>query len=159
VQRRWAGLLLGALGALAVARRVLGPPIALPVRRVPLARTPEDTMARLRGTLASHALVQDADAAVARFAGRAGIFRYATVELVRFSAREVTFEHLHGPFRTCVERFAFVPLADGGHTVEHQGTFVMRGGLLGWLFGVLVVRGVFDRLVAAHMQGSFATGS
>ncbi len=64
----------------------------------------------------------------------------------------MTFEHLRGPFQSCVERFEFVPLADGGYALEHQGTFVMRGGWLGWLFGILVIRRVFDHLVATHMQ-------
>jgi hypothetical protein len=110
--------------------------------------------AQMRGDLVSRLLVQDANAAVARFEGRAGIFRYETVELIRFSDQGVTFEHLRGPFRSCIERFEFVPLADGAHALEHRGTFVMRGGLLGWLFGVLVIRGAFDRLVASHMQHS-----
>jgi hypothetical protein len=96
----------------------------------------------------------DANAAVARFEDRAGIFRYETVELIRFSDQGVTFEHLRGPFRSCIERFEFVLLVDGAYAFEHRGTFVMRGGLLGWLFGVLVIRGVFDRLVASHMQNS-----
>src|SRR2546425_9788761 len=66
------------------------------------------------------------------------------------SDQGVTFEHLRGPFQSCVERFEFVPLADGAYEFEHQGTFVMRGGSLGWLFGILVIRGVFDRHVAKH---------
>jgi hypothetical protein len=151
---RWAGLLLSALCAVAVARRIPGPPIMLPVRRMRLEQTPEQMKAQMRDGLASRLLIQDANAAVAQFEGGAGIFRYETVELIRFSDQGVTFEHLRGPFQSCVERFEFVPLADGGYAFEHQGTFVMRGGWLGWLFGILVIRGVFDRLVATHMQNS-----
>jgi hypothetical protein len=151
---RWVGLLLGILCAAAVARRIPGPPITLPVRRVRLEQTPEQLRAQMRGGLASRLLVQNANAAVARFEGRAGFFRYETVELICFSDQGVTFEHLRGPFRSCIERFNFVPLADGAYAFEHRGTFVMCGGLLGWLFGVLVIRGVFDRLVATHMQNS-----
>jgi len=151
---RWVGPLLGILGAAVVARRIPGPPITLPVRRVRLERTPEQLQAQMRGGLASRLLVQDANAVVARFEGRAGIFRYETVELIRFSDQGVTFEHLRGPFRSCIERFEFVLLADGAYALEHRGTFVMRGGLLGWLFGILVIRGAFDRLVASHMQNS-----
>ena len=151
---RWVGPLLSILCALALARRIPGPPITLPVRRVRLEQTPEQMKAQMRGGLASRLLVQDANAAVARFEGRAGIFHYETVELIRFSDQGVMFEHLRGPFRSCIERFEFVPLADGAYALEHRGTFVMRGGLLGWLFGVLVIRGVFDRLVATHMQHS-----
>jgi hypothetical protein len=150
---RWAGLLLlSTLCAVAVARRIPGPPITLPVRRVRLEQTPEQMTAQMRDGLASRILIQDANAVVAQFEGRAGIFRYETVELIRFSDQGVTFEHLRGPFQSCVERFEFVPLADGAYAFEHQGTFVMRGGSLGWLFGILVIRGVFDRLVAKHMQ-------
>ena len=153
-RNRWVSLLLGTLCTVAVAKRIPGPPIALPVRQVRLEQTPEQMKAQMRGGLASRALVQDANAAVAQFEGRAGIFRYETVELIRFSDQGVTFEHLRGPFRSCIERFEFVPLADGAYALEHRGTFVMRGGLLGWLFGVLVIRGAFDRLVATHMQHS-----
>jgi hypothetical protein len=151
---RWVGPLLGILCAAAVARRISGPPITLPVRRVRLVQTPEQLQAQMRGGLASRLLVQDANAAVARFEGWAGFFRYETVELIRFSDQGVTFEHLRGPFRSCIERFSFMPLADGAYALEHRGTFVMRGGLLGWLFGILVIRGAFDRLVATHMQHS-----
>ena len=152
-----AGLLLSTLCALALARRIPGPPITLPVRRVRLEHTPEQLKAQMRDGLAPRILIQDANAAVAHFEGRAGIFRYTTVELIRFSDQGVTFEHLHGPFQSCFERFKFVPLVGGSFALEHQGTFVMRGGLLGWLFGILVIRGVFDRLVAAHIGNSSAT--
>ncbi len=124
------------------------------MRRVRLEQTLEQMKAQMCTALASRALIQGANAVVAQFEGRAGIFRYETVELIRFSDQEVTFEHLRGPFRSCIERFEFVPQADGAYVLEHQGTFVMGGGSLGWLFGILVIRGVFDRLVATHMQHS-----
>jgi hypothetical protein len=76
-------------------------PITLLVRRARLEQTPEPLQAQLRGDLASRLLGQDANAAVARFGGRAGIFRYETVELIRFSDQGVTFEHLRGPFQSC----------------------------------------------------------
>jgi hypothetical protein len=92
---RWAGLLLlSTLGAAAIASRIPGPPIALPVRRVHLEQTPEQMQAQMRGGLASRLLVQDANEAVARFDGRAGIFRYETVELIHFSDQGVTFDRL-----------------------------------------------------------------
>ncbi len=151
---RWVGPLLGILCAAAIARRIPGPPISLPVRRVRLEQTPEQRQAQMRGGLASRLLIQDANVAVARFKGRAAMFCYETVEPIRFSDQGVTFEHLCGTFRSCIERFEFVPLADGAYALEHRGIFVMRGALLGWLFGVLVIRGVFDRLVLTHMQNS-----
>lgn len=120
------------------------------MRRVRL----EQMQAQMRTALASRALIQGANAVVAQFEGRAGIFHYETVELICFSDLGVTFEHLRGPFRSCIEWFEFVPLADGTYALEHRGTFVMRRGLLGWLFGVLVICGAFDRLVATHMQNS-----
>src|SRR5713226_4006467 len=98
---RWVGLLLGILCAAAAARRIPGPPITLPVRRVRLEQTPEQLQAQMRGGLASRLLVQNTNAAVARFEGRAGIFRYETVELIRFSDQGVAFEHLRGPFQSC----------------------------------------------------------
>jgi len=149
---RWVGLLLCILCAAAVARRIPGLPITLPVRRVRLEQTPEQMKTQMYTALASRALIQGANVVVAQFEGRAGMFRYETVELIRFSEQGVTFEHLRGPFRSCFEWFNFVPLADGAYALEHRGTFVMRGGLLGWLLGILTVRAVFDRLVAAHMQ-------
>jgi len=149
--------ILGGLGLMAIARRIPAPPVALPVHRVRLGRTLPEVLARLREDVAGRAVVQEADAVVARFAGRAGIFRYQTVELVRFCDRMVTFKHLHGPFRSCDEVFEFVPLADGGYACEHRGTLVMRGGMLGWLLGILVIRDIFGRHVFQHMQASFAT--
>lgn len=154
-RRRWVGPLLGILCAAAVARRIPRPPITLPVRWVRLEQTREQMETQMRTALASRALLQDANVVVAQFEGRAGMFRYETVELIRFSDQGVTFEHLRGPFRSCIEQFDCVPLADGGYAFEHHGTFVMHGGLLGWLFGVLVIRGAFDRLVASHMQNSY----
>lgn len=79
-----------------------------------------------RCALASRLLVQDANAAVARFEGRAGFFRYETVEFIRFSDQGVTFEHLRGPFRSCIEWFSFLPLADGAYALEHRGTLPSR---------------------------------
>ena len=151
-QPRGAWLLLGVFGASAALRRIPGRRIDLPVRRVPLAQPPGQEMAGLRAGLSRSVLVQDADAVVARFAGRAAIFRYETVELIRFSDQGVSFEHLHGPFRHCAERFALVTLDDGSQGLEHGGSFVMRGGMLGWVLGLLVVRRVFDEHVGSHMQ-------
>src|SRR5713226_6232618 len=69
---RWVGPLLGILCAAAVARRIPGPPISLPVRRVRRVQL----QAQMRGGLASRALIQGANAVVAQFEGRAGMFRY-----------------------------------------------------------------------------------
>jgi hypothetical protein len=118
-----------------------------------LNRAPESVLAELRAQLegAPNVLVRSADSLVASFVGRAGAFRYRTVELVRFSDRQVTFEHLSGPFRSAKESFDLVSLLDGSPALEHRGQFVMRYGLFGWIFGRLVIRRVFERLVEAHM--------
>lgn len=120
---------------------------------------PAELIARMRSSLASgdNVLVTGADALVARFAGRAGPFRYRTVELVTFARDEVRFEHLGGTFDSCHERFAFRRVEGGATRIEHGGAFTIRGGLLGWLVGMLVVRGLFEAHVAAHLR-AFATG-
>ena len=71
--------------------------------------------------------------------------------LVRFSDRRVTFQHLSGPFRAAEESFDVVTLPDGSTALEHRGHFVMRLGLVGWILGRLVVRRMFEALVASHM--------
>jgi hypothetical protein len=111
--------------------RIAGRPIELRPHRVHLARTPADTIASLRDGLGRQAVISDGDSVVARFTGRAALLPYETVEIVRFSERAVTFEHLLGPFRSCAESFEVVAVDDGSHALEHRGNFVMRGGLLG----------------------------
>ncbi len=110
-------------------------------------------MAELRAQVdgAPNVLGRSADSLVATFSGRAGGFRYRTVELVRFKDRRVTFEHLSGPFQSAEESFDLVSLPDGSGALEHRGHFKMRFGLIGWIFGRLVVRRIFEALVAAHM--------
>ncbi len=130
-----------------------GPPIGLRPHTRRLNRAPGKVLAELRAELedAPNVLVRSGDSLVASFTGRAGALRYRTVELVRFSDRQVTFEHLSGPFRSARESFDVVSLPDGSLALEHRGQFVMRYGLFGWIFGRLVIRRMFDGLVAAHM--------
>lgn len=130
-----------------------GPPIRLRPHTRRLNRAPESVLAELRAQLedAPNVLVRSGHSLVASFAGRAGAFRYRTVELVRFSDRQITFEHLSGPFRSAQESFEVVSLRDGSPALEHRGQFVMRSGLFGWILGRLVIRRVFERLVEEHM--------
>ncbi len=109
-------------------------------------------MAELRAEVdgAPNVLVRSPDSLVATFSGQAGGFRYRTVEL-GFTDRRVTFEHLSGPFQSAEESFDLVSLPDGGTALEHRGHFKMRFGLLGWIFGRLAVRRMFEALVATHM--------
>ncbi|MCA1692915.1 MAG: hypothetical protein ABR540_22520 [Acidimicrobiales bacterium] len=96
---------------------------------------------------------------VAQFEGHAGPFSNRTRELVRFTDSAVTFEHIEGPFRSCAERFV-IGSNGSSTTVAHEGTFTMRGGLAGWLLGMIVVRPFFERLVADElvMMASPAVG-
>ncbi|RDI74012.1 hypothetical protein Gocc_2109 [Gaiella occulta] len=115
---------------------------------------PEEVARRLRDRLATGEVVVDGvDVLVARFAGEAGPLRYHTTELVTFSDREIAFEHLAGSFHGCHERFRFLDAGGGRTRVEHSGAFTMRGGLLGWILAVVVVRRLFESHVAEHMRG------
>lgn len=150
---RWLiAFLAGALTARALTAGA-GPPIPLRPYTRRLHRSPEKVLAELRVQFedAPNVLVGSTNSLVATFAGRAGALSYRTVELVRFSDRGVTFEHLSGPFRSAKESFDVVNLPDGSPALEHRGQFVMRFGLLGWTFGHLVVRKMFEDLVASHM--------
>jgi hypothetical protein len=150
---RWLAVFLaGALTARALTVGA-GPPIRLRPYARRLDRAPESVIGELREQLANapNVLVQSGNSFVASFAGRAGALRYRTTELIRFSDRQVTFEHLSGPFRSAQESFDLVSLRDGATALEHRGQFVMRYGLLGWTIGRLIIRRMFEGLVAAHM--------
>lgn len=115
---------------------------------------PREVGDRLRARLESgDVLVSETDALVARFAGRAGHLPFRTIELVTFSDGEVGFEHLAGSFHACREKFVLLDEGGGRTRVEHSGTFTMRGGLIGWVAGRLVVRRLFEAHVAEHMRG------
>ncbi len=124
--------LAGALAARAFTMGA-GPPIRLHPHTRRLNRASAEVLAELRSRLedAPNVLVRSGDLLVATFAGRAGALRYRTVELVRFSDRQVTFEHLAGPFQSARETFDAVSLPDGSPALEHRGQFVMRFGLFG----------------------------
>lgn len=87
------------------------------------------------------------------FDGSAGHLPFMTIELVTFSDGEVGFEHLAGSFHACREKFVLLDEGGGRTRVEHSGTFTMRGGLIGWVAGRLVVRRLFEAHVAEHMRG------
>lgn len=99
----------------------------------------------------SDVVIADGERIVARFTGRAGILRYATVELVSFRADGIAFEHLTGPFRKCHERFEVTPSPGGGSSMTHEGAFTMRAGLFGWLLGISLARRSFEQHAATHM--------
>lgn len=111
-------------------------------------------MRRIRQHFESgNVLVRDGDRLVARFGGNAGPFGFRTVELITFAVSEVTFEHLGGTFQACWERFAVEPADQGRARLAHEGWFVMRGGLWGWLLGLMAVRRLFVQHVEQAMRG------
>lgn len=151
--RRAALLLLGWKAAGKVS-----PTIPFRPRAVVAPAQPGELVERMRDRLrGADVLVDGGDRLLARFSGRAGPLRYRTLELVTFAPGEVRFDHLGGSFRACSERFAF--RGEGGQTrVEHSGSFTMRGGLLGWALGLLLVRRLFEEHVAGHVE-SFASAT
>lgn len=96
-------------------------------------------------------VAQGPDRLVVEFSGRAGLFDYMTTEEVRLTPRGAMFRHLEGPFRTCRETIDIDPRGQLS-VVTHRGHLVMNGGLVGWLFGVLVIRKLFTQQVSEHLQ-------
>jgi hypothetical protein len=130
------------------------PTIKLRRGEVHVAAAAEEVFERLRSRMLTGGdlVAGDQTRAVVRFSGRAGPFRYRTVEEVHFSGTTVTFRHLQGPFHRCEETLRAEPDAQGGTTVAHEGELAMRGGLVGWLFGLAAVRPVFERHVVDHLR-------
>lgn len=128
------------------------PRIALAEDSVVLGRPPADVVELFRSRMRSgpEVVAASEDAVVRSFSGRAGAFPYHTVEIVRFEATAVTFEHLRGPFATCDERFDLTPTGDGSR-LTHSGTFTLRGGLFTWPLAVGPVKRAFERHVQEHM--------
>lgn len=108
------------------------------------------TSLRDRMTDSPDVLAGNEQRVVRRFSGKAGRFRYATVELVQFERDAVTFEHLRGPFAACSERFELTA-AVGGVRLRHSGTFTMKGGLWTWPFARTIVRRSFQDHVRGHL--------
>lgn len=158
------GWVIAAIVGAALARAVTvgsGPPIRLKPYRLQPEFPAERVLADLQAGLESspNVVLRSKDGIVARFEGKAGRFSYHTVELVRFTDRHITFQHLQGPFKSSIESIEVVELEYGRTTLEHRGQFVMRAGIAGWLLGRLVVRRVFERLAASHMEGIASTSA
>jgi hypothetical protein len=141
------------LAAVVVATRFVRPRVGLTTDTIEVPGAPAAVAAHLRERFAEgpDVLAADRNAAVRRFAGRAGIFPYRTVELVTFAADAITFEHLRGPFASCHEVFELRP-APGGTRVAHRGTFVLRGGLLPWAVLAIPVKRAFGAHVHEHLR-------
>lgn len=144
---------VAALGALAVR-----PTVRLVADQVEVDAGPEQVIANLRDwiTRSEGVIARGDHSVVCRFSGRAGPFRYATVEVVTFEPSAITFEHLRGPFAACHERFDLTR-TDTGTRLVHTGTcqrldVFPAGGLWTWPFARLVVRGTFERHVREHLH-------
>ena len=126
--------------------------IALRPHTVEVRASRERVAARLREKLCEgDVLLASGDTVVARFSGRAGVFRYATVELVTFTPNEVRLEHLGGTFASCSERF-LLHEAEERTQIEHVGEFRLRGGLVAWLIAGRAVRTGFESHVAQQLD-------
>ncbi len=132
---------------------VVRPEVKLRSERVSVALGPQEVMESMRGRFESNpdVIVSGRDGIVARFAGRAGPFSYRTTEVVSFDPGGVGFDHITGPFASCTERFE-VTGSGRASEIEHNGRFVMRGGLLGWVLGIGPVRQAFENHVGQHMR-------
>lgn len=114
---------------------------------------PDEIVDRIRSRLSEgpDVLAVEHNRLVRRFSGRAGRFRYETVELVTYGPTTIGFEHLAGPFAQCCERFT-LEHTDGGRTrMTHEGTFVLRGGLWTWPLARTAVKRAFEQHVHDHL--------
>jgi len=146
---------LAASGAAAAARSLsAAPSIQLRASSVAIQATPSEVVAAFRDHVAATPglLCVSGDTAVARFAGRAGPYQFATAEVIRFNRAAVQFEHLAGPFQSCNEQFAITDNRDGTSNVVHEGTIRMRHGLLGWLLGFGVARPLFEMVSERELR-------
>jgi hypothetical protein len=114
---------------------------------------PDEIVDRFRSRLneGPDVLTAEHDRLVRRFSGRAGRFRYETVELVTLGPTAIGFEHLAGPFAHCRERVTLEPVDDGRTRMTHTGTFVLRGGLWSWPLARTAVKRAFERHVHEHL--------
>ncbi len=129
------------------------PKVALRPDRVETTATADTIIELLQTRLrdSPDVLVASEDRLVRRFAGRAGVFPYRTTELVAFAPDGVTFDHLAGPFATCHERFHLRP-HETFTTLEHTGTFSLRGGLWSFMLFAAPVRSAFESHVRRHLH-------
>ena len=143
---------LGAGGALV--GLLWGPVVHLRDDHVEVGATRQELLDGLREHFVDspeHVLVADDRHVVRRFAGRAGLFPYRTVELVTFEDDSITFEHLAGLFRHCHERFQLSATVSGTR-LTHTGNFVLRGGLWTALLALGPVRSAFEAHVHHHLR-------
>lgn len=141
------------IGLAGVAAAALRPPVRLAEDGVHLPLAPQDVVEsfRLRMATGPDVMVAGDDALLRGFSGRAGVFPYRTVEIVRFEPTAITFEHVRGPFAMCFERFD-VTVEGAGSRLKHSGRFILRGGLLTWPLAVGPVKRAFEGHVQRHLE-------
>ncbi len=128
------------------------PTITLAEEAVVIDESPEQLIGRFRERLGAgdDVIVAHSDRIVRGFHGRAGRFRYDTIEVITFGPSSITFEHLDGPFARCAELFEFARRTTGT-SISHSGTFALRGGLWTWPLARTAVKSAFERHVHDHL--------
>jgi len=139
-------------GGAVLAGLAVRPTVTLTPESVDVDLPPDGVVSSFRDRMSSGTdVIAAGDRVVRRFSGRAGPFRYSTVEVVAFTPTSVTFDHLRGPFASCSERFDVTPRGTGA-TLTHSGTFALRGGLYTWPLARTAVKWAFERHVSDHMR-------
>lgn len=140
-------------GGAVIAGLAARPKVDLAVDAVEIELPPDAVVQHFRDRMGSGSDVIAAsdDRVVRRFRGRAGRFRYATVEVVTFGRASITFEHLQGPFASCSERFDAAP-SGAGTILTHSGSFALRGGVFTWPLARTAVKRAFEAHVHEHMR-------
>lgn len=148
---RFGPVLLG--GGAAMTGLALRPKVILATDSVEVGLPTDTVVQQFRDRMGSgnEVIAASGDRLVRRFSGRAGRFRYATVEVVTFGPTSITFEHLRGPFASCSERFDAAP-SGAGTMLTHSGSFVLRGGLFTWPLARTAVKRAFEQHVREHMR-------
>lgn len=76
-----------------------------------------------------------------------------TVELLTLDRpRAIHYRWLEGPLPEVRETIEFVGIGDDKTEVGYQGIFSIGKGPLRWVFGRLVVKPLYDRVVKKHLQ-------
>ena len=140
-------------GVAVIAGLAARPKVDLAVDSVEIELPPDAVVHHFRDRMGSgsEVIVASGDRVVRRFRGRAGRFRYATVEVVTFGRASIAFEHLRGPFASCSERFDAAP-SGAGTILTHSGGFALRGGVFTWPLARTAVKRAFEAHVREHMD-------
>lgn len=82
-----------------------------------------------------------------------GSRRIRTVELLTLDRpRAIHYRWLEGPLATVKETIGFAAIDETTTQLTYQGTFSLGMGPVGWAFGRLRIKPLFERLVGEHLQ-------